>query len=174
LLVFHRIASSDDIGLISLDGDRASEILLGSPFLEMEPSLSLDGRFLAYLSDESGEREVYVRPFPQGDGRWQASTGGGDEPSWSPSGREIFYRRGDAMMAVDVETEPEFRPGRSTPLFEGRFEVDPFSHDARNYDVAPDSSGFLMVQPVSAETLAPLQLEVVLNWFEELKQMVPN
>jgi len=172
LLVFHRIGSSDDIGVISL-GDHSSEILLGSPFREIEPSLSPNGRFLAYVSDESGRREVYVRPFRGEDRRWQVSTDGGDEPSWSPSGDEIFYRSEDAMMGVEVETEPEFHPGRPALLFEGRFEVDPFSLDARNYDVAPDGSGFLMVQPMGGETITPLRLEVVLNWFEELKRKMP-
>ena len=79
-------------------------------------------RWMAYASNESGKYEVYVRPFPEvNKGKWQVSTSGGNSPLWSPDGRELFYRSGDAVMAVPVETEPTFKPGKPTVLFRGTY-----------------------------------------------------
>ncbi len=157
-----------DIGVLWLQDDREPEILLGTPFNELEASFSPDGRFLAYVSDESGQRQVYLHPFPGLEGRWQISTDGGDEPRFSPDGGEIFYRSGDRMMAVSFSTEPRVSVSQPRVLFEGRYEVDPFNNDAHNYDLTPDGRHFVMVQR-SGE--GSDQIHVVVNWMEELKRM---
>ena len=93
--------------------------LLVTEFAERQPSLSPDGRWLAYVSNETGSFEIYVVPFPNaGDVKWAVSTSGGEEPVWSHSGRELFYRNGlGEMVAVPVETEPTFAPGQPEVLF---------------------------------------------------------
>ena len=80
-------------------------------------AVSPDGRWMAYTSDESRKNEVYVRPFPEvNNGRWQISKDGGDSPLWSPDGCELFYRSGDAVMAVSVKTEPGFNVVRTPQI----------------------------------------------------------
>ena len=172
-LVFRQRRESgraDDIGVLSMEGDRKPELLAETVFAEAHPVLSPDGRWLAYASDESGRREVYVRSFLEAGGRWQISTEGGAEPRWNPAGKEIFYRRGDEMWAVSVATEPSFQPGRPTLLFEGSFDSGGYFH---NYDVSPDGKRFMMVQREESSESAPDRLHVVLHWFEELERRVP-
>jgi Tol biopolymer transport system component len=141
-------------------------------FDEAVPRFSPDGRWLAYISNESGRYEVYVQPYPGPGGKWQISTEGGAEPVWNPNGRELFYRSGDKMMAVDIATQPGFAAGKSRMLFQGRYEHASFP--SSNYDVSPDGQRFLMLKPVEQEQAAPTQINVVLNWFEELKRRVPT
>jgi serine/threonine-protein kinase len=90
---------------------------------------------------------------------------------WNPNGRELFYRAGDKMMAVDIATQPGFAAGTPRKLFEGRYELAPVP--INDYDVSPDGQRFLMVKPTEQEQAAPTQINVVLNWFEELKRRVP-
>src|SRR6267378_1207493 len=100
------------------------------------------------------------------------STEGGTEPVWNPNGRELFYRSGDKMMAVDITTEPSFAAGKPRVLFEGQYVPTPASFP--NYDVTPDGQRFLMLKPSEQAQATPTQINVVLNWFEELKQKVPT
>jgi Tol biopolymer transport system component len=90
---------------------------------------------------------------------------------WNPNGRELFYRSGDKMMAVDIATQPSFASGKPRMLFEGQYSPAPGT--TPNYDVSPDGQRFLMIKPSEAGE-APTQINVVLNWFEELKQRVPT
>jgi len=110
-LVFNDWNSSGfDLGLLSLEGERTSTLLMETEFTERNAALSPDGRWIAYESDESGQYEVYVRPFPDvNGGRWQVSSGGGAWPLWSPDGQELFYAGSEGMMAVPIETEPKDR-----------------------------------------------------------------
>jgi Tol biopolymer transport system component len=153
-------------------GDRKAQPFLRTPFNETEPRFSPDGRWLAYISDESGRFEIYVQPYPGPGGKWQISTEGGSEPTWNPNGRELFYRSGDKMMAVDIATQPGFTAGKPRTLFEGRYEL--ARVPINNYDVSPDGQRFLVLKPVEQAQSAPTQINVVLNWFEELKQKVPT
>jgi serine/threonine-protein kinase len=164
-LVVQSALDSMDIG-IWRKGAESEQWLFATPFGELEPSLSPDGRHIAWVSDESGRREVYMRPL-SGDSRQQVSSDGGDEPVWSPRGGELFYRRGAQMVAVEVSAEG--RLGASTVLFEGQYEIDPFANDATNYDVTKDGRHFIMIRRVVDSDRARQQLNVVLNWFEELK-----
>jgi eukaryotic-like serine/threonine-protein kinase len=149
---------------------RKAEPFLQTPFNEGAARFSPDGRWLAYVSDESGGFEIYVQPYPGPGGKWQISTGGGSEPVWNPNGRELFYRSGDKMMAVDITTQLSFAAGKPRMLFDGHYEPPPFP--IANYDVSPDGQRFLMLKP-SEQEAAPTQINVVLNWFEELKRRVP-
>jgi serine/threonine-protein kinase len=151
---------------------RQSQPFLRSPFEESAPRFSPDGRWLAYISDESGRYEIYVQPYPGPGGKWQISAEGGNEPAWNPNGRELFYRSGDKMMAVEIATQPAFTAGKPRILFEGRYEPSPVP--GTNYDVSPDGQRFLMLKPSESVEAAPTQIVVVQNWFEELKQKVPT
>jgi serine/threonine-protein kinase len=146
--------------------DAAPVPLVATKFTEVSPALSPDGRWLAYTSNESGQYEIYVVPFPNtGDAKWMVSTHGGMEPLWSHSGRELFYRDSKNLVAVAVKTNPTFSLGRSTTLFPSAefvsYNVTP------QYAVAPNDRRFLMVRPLATGT--PDTLVVVDNWFEELK-----
>ena len=152
--------------------DRKAQPFLRTPFNETAPRFSPDGRWLAYTSDESGRYEVYVQPYPGPGGKWQISTEGGIEPVWDPNGRELFYRSSDKMMAVDIATQPGFTAGKPKVLFEGPYVPTPATFP--NYDVSLGGQRFLMVKPIDQAAAAPTQINVVLNWFEELKQKVPT
>jgi eukaryotic-like serine/threonine-protein kinase len=149
--------------------DHKAQPFLRTQFNETAPQFSPDGRWLAYISDESGRNEVYVQPYPGPGGKWQISTEGGTEPMWNRSGRELFYRSGDEMMAVDIAAQPGFTAGKPRMLFEAPYALS----SAPNYDVSPDGQRFLMLKPIEQEQAGPTQINVVLNWFEELKQKVP-
>jgi eukaryotic-like serine/threonine-protein kinase len=151
--------------------DRKALPFLQTPFDESTPRFSPDGRWLAYMSNESGRNEIYVQPYPGPGGKIQISTEGGAEPAWNPSGWELFYRNGDKMMAVDTAPQPSFAAGKPRVLFEGRYEPTPAT--IPNYDVSRDGQRFLMLKPAEASEAAPTQINVVLNWFEELKHRVP-
>ena len=112
-----------------------------------------------------------MRPYPGPGGKWEISTNGGTEPAWNPKERELFYRNGDKMMAVEVTTQPSFSAGRSRVLFEGSYVPAPVMFP--NYDVSPDGQRFLMIK-ANEQDQAVSQIHVVLNWFEELKRRVPT
>lgn len=119
-LVFSEQSPTWDVHVLALEGENAPRPLIQTPAGEYLASVSPDGRWLAYTSDESGREQVYVRPFPDVDsGKWQISQDGGAEPTWGPAGRELFYRNGEAMLAVAVETESQFAAGRPEELFRG-------------------------------------------------------
>jgi serine/threonine-protein kinase len=174
-LIYHRNDHPDsgwDVMAQDIGEDHEPRVLLGSRFHELLAAVSPDGRWLAYSSTESGRVEVYVRPYPGLEEKWQISNGGGVEPVWSADGRELFYRDedGGAVWAVPITAEPEFSPGRAELLFEGTFARTPWF--GRNYDVAPDSQSFALVESVLPEDV-DTQLQVVLNWFDELEEFVP-
>jgi serine/threonine-protein kinase len=151
--------------------DRKAEPFLKTPFNEGAPAFSPDGHWLAYSSDESGHTEIYVQPYPGPGGKWQVSTDGGTEPVWNHNSKEMFYRSGNKMMAVDVKLEPSFSAGIPKMLFEGPYVRTPGTFP--NYDVSPDGQRFLMLKSAEQES-APTQIHVVLNWFDELKRRVPG
>lgn len=161
----------DDVGVqvVTMTPERVA----GSPLTLVAnagvPRFSPDGRWLAYVSEEAGRSEVFVRGYPATGRQWIVSTQGGTSPVWSADGRELFYRDGPRMMAVEVDTTPTFAPGVPRVLFEGPYEHNPYG--GQNFDVAPDGR-FLMVRP--APGAAPTQLNVILDWFDELKQKVPG
>jgi hypothetical protein len=139
------------------------------------PSLSPDCRWLAYVSDESGEREVWVRSFPDLGKGHQISKGGGNEPIWNRdrNKREIFYRDGQSMMAARISDQGSLERKAET-LFPDSYLPGVFSgsYSRPNYDVFPDGS-LLMLKPADQEQKVT-QINVVLNWSEELKRTLPT
>jgi eukaryotic-like serine/threonine-protein kinase len=170
-------ATGLDIGSLSMEGDHKWRPLLQDKYDEGLPIISHDGRWIAYASNESGKYEIYARPFPDlSKGKWQVSTSGGNSPLWSLDGREIFYRNGDSVMAVAVDGGQTFKCGKPEPLFRGTY-TSSNAQDLRPWDVNPDGKRFLMMKDNTttgkpAET--PRKINIVVNWFEELKQRVPG
>jgi serine/threonine-protein kinase len=159
-----------DILLVRMDADTTVTPLVATQASELTPAVSRDRRWLAYMSDESGTNEVYVRPFPHVDaGVLRVSTNGGTEPVWAHSGRELFYRDGEGdLVAADVVTIPTFRVTRQQVLFSAigyRSNVfDP------QFDISRDDQRFLMIARDEPEVAS--EIVVVMNWFEELKAMI--
>jgi eukaryotic-like serine/threonine-protein kinase len=170
---------NDDIGVVtpapaSSGAKTQVQPLLHTSFGERNPHLSPDGRWMVYESDESGQNEIYVRPFPAVDaGRWQVSAGGGVQPVWARNGRELFYRNAAAFMAVPIQTTPAFAAGKPTMLFQGQYLAGP---GGRTYDVSPDGRRFLMVKTGGGQSgnAIPFRFVIVENWIEELKRLVPT
>jgi Tol biopolymer transport system component len=150
-------ANQDDIWRVTMDGK--VEPVLTRPANDSAPALSLDGRWLAHASTESGRSEVYLRRYPSLDQSTIVSTNGGTSPVWSRDGRELFYRQGDAMMAVRVELGESARVSAPTALFSGRYVG---TAGDVTFDVAPDGR-FLMVKSDPASELR--HLSIVHNWF---------
>ena len=144
--------------------------LVNTGFAEFAAALSPDGRWLAYQSNESDRSEIYVRDMSAAGGRWQISTGGGEEPRWSHDGRELYYRNGNLFMSVAISTRPSFQAGTPTNLFGGIFDLR--TNTGITYDVDPKGNRFLMIRPAE-ESIAP-SVMIVLNWFEELRRLAPT
>jgi len=142
--------------------------LLDSGFAEGGTKLSPDGRWLAYNTDETTPTQVFVRPFPDvASERWQVSTDGGINPTWSSNGKEIYYRHGNKMMAVAVENQPTFRPGLPRELFEADYYYAPDL--SVQYDLEyPDRRRFLMIRKLPDNRTT--KLVYVGNWAAELRQ----
>jgi len=153
-------------GSFSPDG-KLLAFLIQTPRNKSVPLFSPDGRWLVYVSTESGRPEIYAQPYPGPGGKQQISTEGGTEPVWR-NDRELFYRNGNKMMAVDIATQPSFSAGKHRVLFEGQYL--PGVGDTPNYDFDTKGQRFLMLKPVDDSPAAPTQINVVLNWTEELKQ----
>jgi serine/threonine-protein kinase len=170
-----------DIWVISVDQDkREAQPFLVTGFNEAFPQFSpIDGRWIAYVSDESGQEEIWIAeylPESVGAGRKELiSRNGGWEPVWSRDGNELFYRTidGTKLMAVDIRTEPDLKVGNTRPLFDEPDMPPPNWASARgSYDVAPDGR-FLMISGTKSRQ-APVKLVIVQNWFEELKRLCPT
>jgi serine/threonine-protein kinase len=166
-------SKGQDIWMLEMEGDREPQPFIISPNFENYPKFSPDGKWLAYVSSELGPMNVYVSPYPKPDVKYLVSEEeGGGQPVWSPDGTELFYRSGNRMMVVSIETDPAFRPGRPEVLFEGRYVNSRIGNENPYYDIAPDGQQFLMIKEDEGSQVA--QINVVLNWFDELKRLVPT
>ncbi|HKC25232.1 MAG TPA: protein kinase [Thermoanaerobaculia bacterium] len=156
--------TQSDVFLVPLTGDHKPRPLLKTPFSDVGARVSPDGRYIAYVSNESGRNEVYVRPFPGLTRKWQVSTNGGELVRWAASGKEIFYldRPTGRYYAVPVALEP-FTLGTPVLMFEGRYNG--------RFDPAPDGQRFLMIR--DNDERPRVEIRFVLNWLEELKRKVP-
>ncbi len=171
LLTFSSLdPKSVGIWILKLEGNRKPEPFARTQNGAVGGIFSPDGRWIAYISSESGRQEIQVQPYPGPGGKWQISTDGGGQPVWNRNGRELFYRSGDKMMVVDITTQPAFSAGKPRMLFEGRYLSG--GSPLANYDVSADGQRFLMIK--ASEEAPPTQINIVLNWFEELKQKVPS
>ena len=172
-LVFR--TNADDVGMVSTDGNGDPEWLLNSEFSERNAEMSPDGNWMAYQSDESGEYEIYVSPFPDvAGGKQQVSNAGGIFPVWARNGQELFYvENGEPahLMAVPVQTGSTFNPGNPEAVFEWNYYTGTLG---RTYDVSPDGLRFLMIKGATGgpDATRP-QINIVQNWSEELKERVP-
>jgi Tol biopolymer transport system component len=160
--------TSRDVYVLSLSGRSGPRPVVNTPAFDGGPQFSPDGHWMAYASDESGQMQVYVRPFPGPDRRWQVSTQGGTQPLWSRNGKEIFYRVGNKMMEVDVSAGGDLALSQPRQLFEQGYVFQNVS--LANYDVSPDGKRFVMVKDEAGSG----RLHVVLNWTEELTRLVPT
>ena len=152
-------------------GSGAIRELVAADANERAPDLSPNGRWLVYVSDESGRDEVYVRPFPDTEDRvWKVSQAGGIDPVWANNGRELFYLdRTNQLVSVSVTTDPDFLLGPQVDLFS----MSPYGRDPNHthYDVSPDDQRFVMVR---TQRSGGGQLVVVENFFEELRRLAPR
>ena len=167
--------ATGDIGVVAVNGEPTVEMLLDTEFAEEVPALSPDGRWLAYQSDESGQSEIYVKPFPNVDGgKWLVSTDFGRDPVWSPDGRRLFFLQLSPyrLMVADVEADPTFSAGTPAEAFDlSGYEL---TGGARRYDLAPDGDRFILRRFVAGvQTGDADRLIFVQNWFEELTRLVP-
>ncbi len=156
-----------DIGQLEVDRKSAVRTFIGTQFDELEAVFSPDGRFVAYQSNESGRWEVYVQPYPGPGAKEQVSTDGGLAPVWNPKGDELFYQTANSLMAVRMKN------GKSADAPAILFALPRTSDYRRGYNVSPDGQRFLMLESADPGQAA-WQINVILNWFAELKRLVPT
>lgn len=161
-----------DIAEFSTEGRHQMRMLLKEAYSESEPHVSPNGRWVAYTSDETGHFQVYVSPYPDvgSGGRWLVSTDGGCSPLWSPDGRELYYRNGNAVMAVSVKTQPDFNPETPRILFEGNYLSSGDALEMNSWDISVDGRRFLMLKTNGEPATGSPKINIVVNWSEELKQ----
>ena len=169
-LVYYAVNGETQRDLWTLRIGEDPSPFLVTEFSESNPRLSPDGRWVAYASDQTGENRIYVKAFPDGGPAIPVSTGPGTQALWSRDGQSIFYRTGNQVWEVGVQTNPGLKVGESRVLFDEPYMLSPANAGMQTYDVLPDGQQFLMV----SELQTSAELTVVLNWFEELKARVPT
>ena len=155
-----------DLWLMALGNSKpeARPWLQGS-FKQYSPMFSPDGGRIAYVSEEAGHSEVYVRPYPGPAGKVKVSSEGGDEPAWSRDGRDLFYRIGEKLMAVRIETSPPFAVSAPRAVLTGGWVGGGTVSNPRAYDVAPDGNRFIFLKPVPQKKEEPVtELQMVVDW----------
>ena len=168
LIIFHRLGlTSWDVEALSVAEGKSTSVL-HTPFNEVQGTLSSDGRWLAYASDESGRFDVFVQPFPPTGAKWPVSSDGGTEPRWRSDGRELFYLSSDRrLMAAPTQTAPPFESGKLEALFDAdvRELTLPFR---RRYDVAANGQQFVLAEPPPRR---PPPITVIINWTGALQDL---
>jgi serine/threonine-protein kinase len=166
-----------EIWILPMDGKGKPTLFLqASSFNLSYPDFSPDGRWLAYVSPETGGNEVYVQPYPGPGGKTRISTNGGDSPAWAHNGRELFFLEGSTdmgrrLMVSDIDASNGFHAGKPRPLFEWAYSA---SSPFRGYDIAPDDRRFITSRTVGTPEPPFTQMHIILNWTEELKSRVPK
>jgi serine/threonine-protein kinase len=178
VLAFTQVNPGTEGDIYVLDvGGRSARAFAQTKFNEGSPRFSPDGQWISYSSDESGQSEIYVQEFPGPGPKIQVSTEGGTDAVWKPNGGELYYRNGDRMMVVSIDTRPTFRPGRPRLLWEGRYNhgqnsmCGPPGPGSSNYDVTADGERFLMVKEGERDA-PPTEIRVVPNWADEVTSLV--
>jgi serine/threonine-protein kinase len=160
--------TKEDLWKMSLEGDGKPAVLLQTPARERVPAISPDGRYVAYISDESGREEIYLTRFPDGGGKWQVSVNGGTTPVWVMKTGELLFRNGDVIMIVPVATQPSLTLGQPRELFNAnasRLLVIP----GKKFDSDPAGGRILAIQGVGEATVET-GITVVENWFAEFRK----
>ena len=178
LLSFHGVTDDADRDVWTIPDPRvegsAPTLFVSTPFVDRAGIFSPDGRWMAYVSEKSGQDEVYVRAFPDQGQEYPISTRGGKEPVWSRDGQELFYRNEDQLFGVTISaSDASFEAGSPVVLFEASYDLDTSiggKGGLPNYDVAEDGR-FLMVKP--ALEVEPPDIVLIQNWIHELKRLVP-
>jgi eukaryotic-like serine/threonine-protein kinase len=164
-------AGPADLAMVTLMGDRRSETLLTTPVRESNVHFSPDGRWIAYEATETGERAIFVRPFPDvSAARWRISSAGGSSAVWARDGQTLFYRSGQAIMAVAIRGATPAEWGAPERLFEGTYF---FIEGPEMFDVAADGRFLLLKVGDDQRKTTPDTIVVVQNWIEELTRRVP-
>jgi Tol biopolymer transport system component len=169
LVAFTRLEqeTGSDIWILSMTGDRQARAFLNTRFDEGEARFSPDGRWMAYQSNESGQFEVYLRDFPGANIKKRISTDGGTQPRWRQDGRELFYRRGKAVMAVDVTLGADAALSAPRRLFEGPRGLSIDGLEVSSWDALPDGSGFIMTEDHSEPVTG---VNLLLGWLEDVRR----
>jgi Tol biopolymer transport system component len=174
-LVFFHLPRRD-VGILRLESEPRWEPLLNSEATEQTPAISPDGKWIAYASNETGRDEVYFQRFPELGQKRRVSTEGGLDPLWAPDGTRLYYLRSPrtAMMAVSIDVGPTVRVGKPEVLFERAYYRTLPGH--RTHDLDPGGTRFLMIKADERAdaTGGGSRIQVVLNWQEELKRLVPT
>jgi serine/threonine-protein kinase len=178
-LTFEQGAPGKGVDIYALAvGTGAKPLLISNgKYNEGSPKFSPDGSWVAFCTNESKRAEVYVQPFPGPGPKIQISSEGGTDPIWSRGGRELFYRDGDKLMAVDVALKPAFRAGKPHMLWSGHYShgmsssCGPPGISSSNYDVSSDGNRFLMVKDAMQDAVSR-NIVVVMGWSEDLKRIL--
>jgi Tol biopolymer transport system component len=161
-----------DIWMLPMAGDRKPFPFVQGPASDFAAAFSPDGRWVAYVSDESGAPQVYVRPFPPSAGVFQISKSGGTQPQWRGDGKELYFvisGGANTMMAATIDTSREFQAGLPQVLFEGGFIANPGGR--HQYAVTKDGRRFLVLVPQTSDSMAgPQPLTVVTNWLAAVQK----
>jgi serine/threonine-protein kinase len=155
-----------DLYVLPLVGDRSLKPFLATQFDEWQASLSPDGQWIAYASNESGTYQVYIQPFPQGGGRWAVSNDEGYEPHWAPDGKTLYYYSPGRIVSVPIQTVPSFVVGKPQILFSDYHQKSVDS--GLMYDLSPNGLYFVVTQSKDDEDNLR-QIHLVLNWFDEIR-----
>jgi hypothetical protein len=156
-----------DLKVLSLADEPEVRVLLATPFDETSPEVSPDGRWIAYMSNETGRVEVNVRPVSGSFEQWRVSTAGGSQPRWRGDGRELYFVSPDGyLMAASIETQPVLRPAPPRRLF--RLPERPERDTPVFEDVTPDGKRFLLNVPVTARS--SVGFHAIVNWLSLLER----
>ncbi|MEP6744242.1 MAG: hypothetical protein ABJB33_02010, partial [Gemmatimonadota bacterium] len=164
-------AGAGDLVGIRTNGDTTPVSLVNSSYSEMHPAVSPDERWIAYVSNESGLNEVYVRPFPATNtARWQVSSGGGEGPRWSPDGRELYFAANNSVMAASLRVTPTFEVTAVHRLFDLPVAVYAWDTFHPSWNVLPNGQGFLMLRNRrSIEVQQVSRVVYMENWFADVR-----
>jgi Tol biopolymer transport system component len=152
-----------DIWVRAMDGSSPPIPFLATEYNEDNPSISPDGKWIAYTSDETGTPEVFIRPYPVSGVAWQVSAGGGGNPLWSRDGRELLFTSGTKLISVPITTRPALQVGAPVEISDGGIST----FRSRDFDVAPDGR-FVTVRHASGA--GQNEMRVLLNWDKELER----
>jgi len=164
------LGAQSDLLVLPLLGDKTPWRYLESKKDEYESSISPDGKWISYICDESGSYQIYVRPFPKKEGKWQISSDVAEEPRWTPDGKYLLYRRNSQLMSVPVSSGTTFTAGVPTVLIENfpAMNVD----SGISYDITSDGKYIVTTQPVKGVSFK--NISIVLNWTDEINKMMDS